>query len=492
MSIARNTQINLIGAAAPLLINLITLPLFLRLVGAERYGVLTIVWIFLGYFALFDIGTSRAISFQMARTPPEETQLRGELFWTGTVFNLLLGILGGLITIPVGLLLFGHTIGMSGAIRDEALQALPIMAVAVPVATVSGAFVGTLQGNNRFLALNVIQTIAALTSQLLPIAVAYFLGPRLSWLVAATLASRAVFTLQLFISARAAIQPSTGGVVWQRLGALLRFGGWVAVSNIIGPVLYSIDRVVVGALSGAARVTYYAVPFNLLSRANLLSNSLSGSLFPRLAAADDAKANELCSAAVTALSFALTPSFIGAIFLLPWFLGVWVGPAFAQQASLIGKLLTFGIWVNGMAAIPYALLEARGRPDVPAKCHLVEVLPYLGLLWLLTSRFGAVGAAAAWSLRGAVDGLLLFRLARARVDALRTLLVPGGLIIAALLVSTSSGVKAQPWLEVALGLFLIAVAALWGWNSGAARIVLATSWFAAPPPPPLADGRPEP
>src|SRR5262249_49792042 len=42
------------------------------------------------------------------------------------------------------------------------------------------------------------------------------------------------------------------------------------------------------------------------------------------------------------------------------------------------------------------------------KLHLIEVLPFLAILWGLTTTFGITGAAAAWSLRTTVDALALF------------------------------------------------------------------------------------
>ena len=72
-----------------------------------------------------------------------------------------------------------------------------------------------------------------------------------------------------------------------------------------------------------------------------------------------------------------------------------------------GQVILLGFWVNGFAKIPYAQLQARGRPDLVAKCHLAEALPYFGLLYLGLNALGLVGAAVAFSLRVLLDfGLL--------------------------------------------------------------------------------------
>jgi len=71
-----------------------------------------------------------------------------------------------------------------------------------------------------------------------------------------------------------------------------------------------------------------------------------------------------------------------------------------------------GAWVNGLAFIPFSLLQAQGKPDVVAKLHTTEVLPYLGTLWVLVHKMGLVGAAIAWALRVIVDGIVLAWLTR--------------------------------------------------------------------------------
>src|SRR6266404_9322882 len=113
MSIKRNTLINLAGATAPMLVSLMTVPLYLRLVGEARFGVLVLVWLFVGYFEFFDFGIGKATANQLARlrdAPPSE---REAAFWTGALINGVLGLLGGLV------LLVGGHYGVTGYFGDK-------------------------------------------------------------------------------------------------------------------------------------------------------------------------------------------------------------------------------------------------------------------------------------------------------------------------------------------------------------------------------------
>jgi O-antigen/teichoic acid export membrane protein len=57
--------------------------------------------------------------------------------------------------------------------------------------------------------------------------------------------------------------------------------------------------------------------------------------------------------------------------------------------------------------VSFILLQAKGNPRLTALFHLAELVLYLFVLWALASRWGLIGAAAAWLARVALDWLLL-------------------------------------------------------------------------------------
>jgi O-antigen/teichoic acid export membrane protein len=101
MSIRRNTLYNLLGRIAPLGVSLVTVPLYLHAIGEAEYGVLAIIWLFTGYFGVFEMGLSRASAYHLARQHDETPAVRSTTFWTALWLNLSFGLLGAVVLYAV-------------------------------------------------------------------------------------------------------------------------------------------------------------------------------------------------------------------------------------------------------------------------------------------------------------------------------------------------------------------------------------------------------
>jgi O-antigen/teichoic acid export membrane protein len=99
------------------------------------------------------------------------------------------------------------------------------------------------------------------------------------------------------------------------------------------------------------------------------------------------------------------------ILLAPEGLQVWLGGAFPAQSTRVVQLLAVGVLLNGVAQIPFVLLQGAGRASWTAKLHVLELVPYVVLAWWLIGRLGVTGAALAWSARCAVDAAAVLVLA---------------------------------------------------------------------------------
>jgi O-antigen/teichoic acid export membrane protein len=474
--IGRNTAINVVGGMAPLLLSILTVPAYLHLIGQDRYGVLAIVWVVLGYFGVFDLGLSRATANQIARMrdrPPED---RERVFWSAITVNATVGALGGALLLLLGHVLLGHLLHVSADLRHEALGALPWLAVSVPLTTVTLVLAGTLEGRERFLTVNILSTVGLAMFQLAPLAQAYWVGPSLSGLVmAATFALVASTALSFIVIAVSLPLRGLPVVDVHRLGELLRYGGWITVTGLVGPLLTVVDRVVIGGVLGARAVAQYTVPSALVARAQILSSGLARTLFPRFSHLDHGDAADVGRESLSLLAAVMTPiCIVGAVCLRP-FLDAWVGSELAAKSAPVGEILLLGMWLNSLAVVPYAFLQAKGRPDLPAKFHVLEVAPYFGGLLLGLHVAGLDGAALGRTGRAPVDPRNRLG-ASARlapdVQVARWRHLGGGLLLVVAATVTSLSIFDTPELRMGLGSLLIILSFVWAWRVAGGHIRL--------------------
>ena len=119
MSTAKHVLTNLVGQFLPMLVVLITVPLYIRFIGTERYGVLAVIWSLLGYFGFIDLGFGRAVAQRMARLSGADDSERSDLLWTAVISVLVLGSVGSLLLWISADYILKHLIVMSDARRPK-------------------------------------------------------------------------------------------------------------------------------------------------------------------------------------------------------------------------------------------------------------------------------------------------------------------------------------------------------------------------------------
>jgi O-antigen/teichoic acid export membrane protein len=209
---------------------------------------------------------------------------------------------------------------------------------------------------------------------------------------------------------------------------MLHFGAWATVSGLISPLMVYGDRFFVSAAVGAAVLAYYAVPQEGLQRLLILPNAICSALLVRLAsltpklALGEYKRNlrrvALWHGAVCASA---------ALLAFPAF-SFWISREFAAAAIGVTLVLCLGIWINGVALVPYTLIHAQAGPRTTALFHLGELILYAVAVWWLTTHHGILGAAWAWTFRAMLDLALLLLAARRysthRANTLATSILP--------------------------------------------------------------------
>ena len=417
-TLSRNALLNLIGLGAPLLVAVFAIPALDAGLGTERYGLLLIAWMVLGYFSLFDLGLSRALTQLLAdRLGQGATATVPGLIWTAVLLTLGLGLLGSLLLVLLTPWLLHDVLDVAPALYDDVRWAFYALALAVPFITSTISLRGVLEAYQRFDLVNAIR---------LPFGIFMFAGPLLVLPFFPTLLAVVLVLVVGRIVAWGAHLYCCGSVLpalrrrmlfdSAAVAPLLRFGGWMTVSNLVSPLMVYLDRLLIGALLSATAVAYYATPWEAVTKLLLLPAAIVAVLFPSfsfLQHRDASQLTQLFLSGTKAVLLGLFPLALLAIVLAHPVLDLWLGPLYAAQSTRPLQILAIGVLLNGVSHIPFAFLQGLGRPDLTAKLHLLELPFYLVALFALIHLYGLAGAAVAWVFRAALDLTLLMHASHA-------------------------------------------------------------------------------
>lgn len=459
MSIGRNSIANLLGSVVPLLVTLATVPVYLGLIGAERYGALAVIWVVFSYFGFFDFGLGQATAQGMAKLNESSDEERSRLFWTAFLLTLALGVVGGIALWFFADRLLIRIENPGAAIYREAAVAILWLMPSLPILLTTSVMNGALQGRERFVEINVIAVVGNTLIQILPLIVASLGFVELQYLVPAALTGRMVAGICLFYKGRASI-PLKMEISYDKSAVkpLLTYGGWISVIGAVGPLLVVADRIVIGSIAGVRAVSHYTIPYSLTSRAMMLSGSLANSIFPKLAGMSALEAERLADRSTAVLIHVLTPVVIVALPLINPFMTVWVGRELAEKAGYVGEIILLGTWINALVIPHNTRLQADGKKlKKVVLIYLFEIPVYFASLWVGLNYWGVNGAAAAWTLRVAIDSVLLLCLAGALKRTLAMCAVPAVLIaLASLLGFAADAGRYELWLgTIALAAFSV-------------------------------------
>ena len=411
---AFNIGLNVGGMVLPMLVGVLTVPGLLQRLGQEKFGVLALGWALVGYFGFLDLGMGRALTQYLASADQAGVSRQEQ----ATVACAARRLLGGL-SLGMALLLWlllpwlASFVQMPADLRAQTLAATPLLALAVPLAIWFACSTGVLEARSRFGAVNSVRIPTGVGNFVAPWLVSLFTAD-LFWVISSVVVVRLAGALGMAWWARPEFaQPAPH---WPSAGIrqLLRFGGWMTVSNLVGPVMSYFDRFAIAAWVTVAAVTHYTVPFDVISRLPMVPIAIMGVLLPLLVQASHSAPGThpqhytTITHTVKLLLVCWIPGMVLTAWLGPWLLAWWVGADLATASTPIWRWLAVGVLVNGLAHLPFAMLQGAGRTDVIARIHLLELLPYMAGLWWALSHHGAVGAAVVWSLRVSVNTALLF------------------------------------------------------------------------------------
>jgi O-antigen/teichoic acid export membrane protein len=398
----RNFAANLAGSAVSALLTIAVLPVYLRLLGPELYGLIGFYTTLQMLFVILDLGLGTAVNREMARTTLDEegaATARGLLktleaiYWSGALLIFVLVLCAANI-LATHWLKPGH---VSADVVSHAIVAMGVvLALQFPYGLYSGAWLGL----QRHVALNVWTTIGAALRLLLPIAalrsygpdIALFFGIQAVAMAVQTLGAR-VLVLRIIPKTR---QRPTVNFAW--LQRLRGFAAGVTAATALGVIVMQLDKVLLSRFAPLQELGFYSVAAAAATGLGVISVPMSMATFPRfsqLAAQERRQEIDVLYHRATQLLAALLlplAAIIGAFsheLLLIWT----ANPTVAERGARPLSLLVIAISASSLGFVAQALQFAEGWTRFAVTLNAIGVLFLIPAMSIAAIRQGGVGVA---------------------------------------------------------------------------------------------------
>jgi O-antigen/teichoic acid export membrane protein len=391
------------------------IPLYIRYLGIEAYGLIGVFAILQAWLGLLDLGMRPALAREMARfhggahTPQSIRELLRsvEVVAFASAGVIALGIWAGSDWLA------------SDWLRAEKLphavvaQALSLMGVVAALGFAENVYISSLVGLQRQVAQNVVSTAMSTARGLGAVFVLVWVAPTpkafFLWQAAIALTSFCLSAVVVYRSVPAA--PRSARFSRTSLLSIWRFAGGMLGITLLSILLTQVDKLLLSRLLSLEHFGYYALAGVVSGALFMLVGPIDSAFYPRFTELVTRKDEQGLIAAYHLGAQLVTVLMGSAAVVLVVFgeriLRLWTGDAdLAGRVGPLVAVLALGTLLNGLMHMPYQLQLAHGWTSLTIKINVVAVAILVPAILWVVPRYGAIGAAWIWVALNA--GYLLF------------------------------------------------------------------------------------
>lgn len=424
MSLKRNVIANYLGQAWVGLMGIAFVPLYIRYLGIEAYGLIGVFVILQAALALLDAGLTPALSREMARftAGAHSAQYIRDLLRT---IELVCAGLAAIIVLAgqagAGYLAV-HWLNAEKMPVAVIAQALSVMALLVALRFIEGIYRGALFGLQMQVRFNVINALLVTVRQAGAIAILAWVSPTIHafflWHAGIALLS----ILLLAGSVRRGLPPAPQRARFSRqaIADVWKFSAGMVGIALFSLLLTQLDKILLSRFLPLQAFGYYTLAAAVASLLSMLVGPVTSSLYPRMVELGAREQPQLLAALYHA-GAQLVTGLTAPVAALFWFFAggiiyMWSGRAdLAEHAGPILAVVGLGTFLNGLMALPYQLQLAHGWTTLALRANVVAVVILVPALFIVVPRYGALGAAWTWVALNTGYVLLLAQLMHLRL-----------------------------------------------------------------------------
>jgi O-antigen/teichoic acid export membrane protein len=405
VSVQKNIVANFVGSAWSAIMGLVFIPLYIRYLGMEAYGLIGVFALLQAWLVLLDAGLTPTLNREMARfeagmhTPQSIRDLVRSV-------EMVYALIAAFIVIGVAL---AAPWMATGWLKVETLptvtvvEVLSVTGLVVALRWLGGLYRGAINGLQRQVWLN---GCTAVFSTLRGLGVVGILAWVSSTILAFFIyqgALAALETLVLAVQMRRLLPvPSEAARFrWSSLRKVWRFAAGMSVITVLAILLTQMDKLLLSKLLRLTEFGYYTLASTVAGALYLLISPISNATYPRLTELVARGETSALAESYHKFSQLITLMIVPAALVLSLFAGhvlmLWTRDVTttASVAPLV-SLLVIGTMFNGLMYTPYTLQLANGWTRLTVTANAVSVLLLAPAIYIGVSAYGATAAAVIW------------------------------------------------------------------------------------------------
>lgn len=405
VTLRKNVIANYLGQGWTALINLAFVPVYIRYLGIEAYGLIGLFAMLQMWVTLLDMGMTPTLNREVARHSVAGGSAESIRDLVHTFEIICVGLA---LAVTLAFALASHRLAhdwlnAKNLSEGAVAGALSIMGLVAGMRFVEGLYRGAILGLQKHVWLNVVGSTVATIRAVGAVLVLAWIEPSI----------RAFFYWQALVSAVAMIV-FYFGVHWhlpraqrravfstQAFSRTWKFAGGVFVTTFLALMITQVDKVILSRLLSLEAFGTYTFAAAVAGVLFQLIGPISQSYYPQLtelvAKGDSQTLSRTYHQGAQLMTIMVAPAGMLLVAFGEPLLRIWTGnELLSNQAAIIVAVLSIGTILNGWMHLPYMLQLASGWSTLAVWTNLVAAIVIVPAIFWITPRFGSIGAAWVW------------------------------------------------------------------------------------------------
>lgn len=405
MSVKRNVLSNYLGQGWSAIMGLAFIPLYIKYLGIEAYGLIGLFAVMQAWLSLLDLGMTPTLGREMARFTAGAHTAKSIRDLLRSLEIVCFGL-----ALLIGLVIWTASDWLANAwLQGERLpvhviaHSLTIMALVAALRFCEGIYRSALVGLQKQVWYNGTQALISTLRYGGALGVLALYSPTIEaffyWQVLVSLLTLIVFSLKLqSILPRSEVPAAFSH---KALTAIWRFAGGMMGITFLKLMLTQVDKVLLSRLLSLENFGYYILAATVSTVLFSLIGPVTQAIYPRMVQlvveGNQPKMIALYHQGAQLVTVLTSSGLLLLVFFAENVIYIWSGDIeLSKNVGPILSILALGSFLNGLMWIPYQCQLAHGRVKLGVVINAIAVSILIPAILWLVPKYGAMGAAWIW------------------------------------------------------------------------------------------------